>query len=241
MLGRSRYAHRVYYAKHKGPIPPGCVIHHVCRVRSCVNPDHLEAVTQAENLRADWAARRALRSGPTPREEALALAEEIQRKRSARFAEFDSRKYCSEEDVIRAYEEERVARGVALGSCFCGCGQETTIVQRTRVRQRRVKGEPNRYVHSHCKRSYGERYVLEDKGYESNCWIWAKSFGRYGYGQVAVGGRTQTAHRAIYEEFCGPIPEGLHLHHLCGIRACVNPEHLRPVTPAENNLHRTLV
>ncbi len=44
-------AHRVAYEMTIGPIPEGLVIDHLCRVTSCVNPDHLEAVTQAENVR----------------------------------------------------------------------------------------------------------------------------------------------------------------------------------------------
>lgn len=44
-------AHRWSYMHFKGPIPPGLEIDHLCRVRLCVNPDHLEAVTRVENLR----------------------------------------------------------------------------------------------------------------------------------------------------------------------------------------------
>lgn len=44
-------AHRVYYKKAKGPIPEGLTIDHLCRVHSCVNPEHLEAVTNIENMR----------------------------------------------------------------------------------------------------------------------------------------------------------------------------------------------
>lgn len=43
-------AHRFSYELHKGPIPYGLVIDHLCRVRNCVNPAHLEAVTQRENI-----------------------------------------------------------------------------------------------------------------------------------------------------------------------------------------------
>lgn len=46
-------AHRWFYEQVKGPIPDGMVINHICRVRLCVNPDHLEAVTQKQNIYAD--------------------------------------------------------------------------------------------------------------------------------------------------------------------------------------------
>lgn len=44
-------AHRFAYEQAKGPIPKGLDLDHKCRVRSCVNPDHLEPVTRSENLR----------------------------------------------------------------------------------------------------------------------------------------------------------------------------------------------
>jgi hypothetical protein len=44
-------AHRLSYFLAKGKIPKDYHIDHLCRVRNCVNPDHLEAVTYIENLR----------------------------------------------------------------------------------------------------------------------------------------------------------------------------------------------
>lgn len=50
-VGKSWYAHRLTYEAMVAPIPDGYTIDHLCRVRNCCNPDHLEAVPPAENTR----------------------------------------------------------------------------------------------------------------------------------------------------------------------------------------------
>ena len=47
--GKNHGAHRLVYELLVGPIPPGLEVDHLCRVRSCVNPDHMEPVTHQEN------------------------------------------------------------------------------------------------------------------------------------------------------------------------------------------------
>lgn len=48
--GKQQLSHIVAYELTHGPIPDGLVIDHLCRNRSCVNPTHLEPVTQQENI-----------------------------------------------------------------------------------------------------------------------------------------------------------------------------------------------
>jgi hypothetical protein len=70
----------------------------------------------------------------------------------------------------------------------------------------------------------------------SGCWLWLGAGDRNGYGMFSTGVRAEFcyAHRASYELFCGPIPEGHEIDHLCRVPCCVNPHHLEAVTRAEN-------
>lgn len=67
------------------------------------------------------------------------------------------------------------------------------------------------------------------------CWQWNGPRQTSGHGQISVGGRQTMVHRLVYEEFVGPIPDGFHVDHLCRNTACVNINHMEPVTPEENS------
>ena len=68
------------------------------------------------------------------------------------------------------------------------------------------------------------------------CVVWTGTTTKGGYGRLAVANSKILAHRYAYQRASGPIPAGMTLDHLCKNTACVNPEHLEPVSLAENIL-----
>jgi hypothetical protein len=72
------------------------------------------------------------------------------------------------------------------------------------------------------------------------CWLWqgARTGSRSGgYAAIKVGGMRGDVvyvHRLMCEKRHGPLPEGREPDHICGVRNCVNPDHLEPVTRGQN-------
>jgi hypothetical protein len=116
------------------------------------------------------------------------------------------------------------------GLCMCGCGQKTALSQETRRGYKR--GEPVMFRRGHHHRAFGPDYTVDQAG----CWLWLKSFDSNGYGRIWVSADRchEMAHRVYYQRFVGSIRDGYELHHRCGERACVNPEHLVEVTRARH-------
>lgn len=88
------------------------------------------------------------------------------------------------------------------------------------------------------------RIEIRDTGYDTPCWIFTGSTSQRGYGKVGSrrDGRNvfELAHRVVWSAANGPIPDGLHLDHLCSTRGCVCPTHAAPVSPFENNRRQQL-
>lgn len=72
--------------------------------------------------------------------------------------------------------------------------------------------------------------------FSTGCWVWTGGL-RDGYGRMRVEGSRSSwvsAHRYVYENYVGEVPEGKELDHLCRNRPCVKPGHLEVVTGEVN-------
>jgi hypothetical protein len=59
----------------------------------------------------------------------------------------------------------------------------------------------------------------------SGCWLWLGAESA-GCAQAWINGRSMTGHRVAYEALRCPIPRGEYVKHTCGVRLCVNPDHM---------------
>lgn len=65
------------------------------------------------------------------------------------------------------------------------------------------------------------------------CWTWCGPVTNGGYGHLTFCGRDVLAHRWIWEQLFGPIPDGLVVYSTCESKACINPHHLACGTQAQ--------
>jgi HNH endonuclease len=237
---KMRPAHKVYYERKYGEVPKGLVLDHLCRVRACVNPSHLEPVTHAENVRrgvtkANVDAVRTVRVGeqvpgePTDRSEPSrdrttpTKIENLWSPGDGLFIELQGHRYR-----LLANDGESVPYGL----CGCGCGNRTPIAKRNEYRRGHVRGEPIPVLHGHNRRARPPHFRVVRAGHDSPCYLWIHGKTGAGYAQTSFGRSTRLVHRLTYEAANGTVPKGLELHHLCEHRDCIRPDHMAPLTHA---------
>jgi hypothetical protein len=70
---------------------------------------------------------------------------------------------------------------------------------------------------------------------KNGCRIWLGHVEKNGYGQLCINYKRHSAHRWYWEKANGPIAPGLTIHHVCGVRLCVNPAHMVLVDPKKHS------
>lgn len=97
-------------------------------------------------------------------------------------------------------------------------------------------GSPYKGNRPYAKGSERERLMtFVNLDLNSGCWNWNGAKDKKGYGTYHKDKKPTPAHRFSYELFNNKsIPQGLYIDHICRNPSCVNPSHLDPVTPKEN-------
>lgn len=91
------------------------------------------------------------------------------------------------------------------------------------------------------KRTLKERFE-ERVNKTDSCWLWTGYITNYGYGQLGATKNLKKifAHRASLILIGTDIPKWMHVDHICRVRRCVNPDHLRVVTPSINAMENNI-
>lgn len=198
--------HRFSYEIHKGPIPPKMHIDHLCRTPLCVNPYHLEIVTPKENT---------LRGiGP-----AAVNAQKTACKRGHPFT--DRNTYRDKLGKRACRECQRLTQAARKkGIKFRGPVQKK--VTQTSLSLVRKSGPKTK--------DFMDNVMPEPN---SGCWIWMGEITENGFGTLSVKHTPREkatrylAHRFSYEKKYGHLPPDRQISHKCGVRSCVNPDHLK--------------
>src|SRR5215831_14383036 len=72
---------------------------------------------------------------------------------------------------------------------------------------------------------------------ESGCLLYKKALDKDGYPKISMRGKKSIGSRVVYEEHHGAIPAGHEVDHICHVRRCVEPTHLRALPHRDNVIH----
>jgi len=189
--------HRVSYEIHCGKVPLGLQLDHLCRNRRCVNPAHLEAVTQRVNtLRG---------TGPT--------AVNARATHCKQGHGFTAQNTVVNPRFPRSRTCRECARLASVAKAFYSRYRENALL---------VCLKPDQHTDADKARFWAK----VDKTGTCWNWTGSRLPSGYPRFNISKPRGSGYGHRFSYEIHYGEIPAGLAIQHLCGNFSCVRPEHL---------------
>lgn len=235
-IGKRVYlAHRVAYVQAKGQIPDDLIIRHKCpgvhnkETRRCVNPDHLEPGTDADN----GADKRACGSG-------RGRVSGTRNGRSKLTPEMVLEIYNSDLPSAELSESYEVSVGqinnIKRGHSWGHLGLVAKpISPRVPSKKEINPGTPQDSDLIPSNRDIKRFWKYVDK--TDGCWLWTAGT-QDGYGAFRCQNRTRSAHRVSFIIAGGKVDPSLDIAHTCANRLCVRPDHLEQKTRAANMANR---
>lgn len=224
--GKVYLAHRVAFRQVKGSIPEGMLIRHRCPgvhnkdTRRCVNPDHLEPGTDADN----GADKRACGSG---RGKVAGTKNGRSKLSDVQVAELRRRIKSGEERIPLAKEF-----GISEGYLYEIRKGNSRSPDRPIKYQRPPTGVSKDMDLVPTQKDIDRFNKYVDKS--GDCWLWTSATRPSGYGAFHCQKRVRSAHRISFIIHGGKLKEGMDIAHTCTNRLCVRPEHLEQKTRKAN-------
>lgn len=203
------YVHRWLYQHYVGPIPPGEVLHHQCETPHCVNPTHLESMTQQSNIRQFTTKKTHCKHGHPLRGQNLYITSQGTRGCRAcnRKTQRDLGARARKTNDREAFKYKRLPRGTPVLD---------RILAKTVKRKGPLESTCWIWMGSLAGPGYGQIRVTEN----------GKS-------------RKVMVHRWMFEHHSGTPPGENEVHHRCDTPRCVNPDHLETLSHRDNLLETT--
>lgn len=258
--GKPVYAHRFSYELHKGTVPTGLSVLHSCTAnRACVNPDHLRAGSQSENVREAVDQKRFNHRRHSGRRqisvkdrflEKVEKTEDCWIFKSA--GEGDYGQFRFQGKTTRAHRASYeifngpiVKGSVVMHACDTpACVRPDHLRLGSRSENTKDAISKGRLTPGTHKHHPPELCFWNKVNKTETCWLWIGASNKIGNGVVRVNGKNIGAARYSWELHNGPIADGLQVLHRCDNLSCVKPAHLFLGTQSDhviNNIAKGLV